>query len=77
MLSYSRSRVCDDCLNIAYDNHIPPPDPAQTMIDYGADMADHICCAVEEPDLIDCACGCERERERIRLYKHPMVGGSL
>ena len=50
--------VCDECLLVAYDEGIyDGEEQARVMVEMGADVQDHTCESVEEPD-ITCFCGC-------------------
>ena len=50
--------VCDDCLLVAYDEgFMSYEEQAKVMIELSADVPDHNCEAVDEPD-IECDCGC-------------------
>ena len=57
-------KVCDECLTAAYDMGVHGRDEqAMVMAELGADVADHLCAAVEAPDIIpSCACACRRGR---------------
>jgi hypothetical protein len=50
--------VCDDCLNVAYDEGIEGWEAqAATMRDAGDIIEDHLCIEMEEPE-IKCGCAC-------------------
>jgi hypothetical protein len=52
-------RVCDDCLTAAYDEGASGHDEqANVCRMMGADLADHVCEARDEPDTGPCACDC-------------------
>ena len=51
--------VCDGCLTAAYDEGAGDPGLQRTVcLDMGADIADHLCDAREEPGTGPCACAC-------------------
>ena len=57
-------KVCDECLTAAYDMGVHGrEEQAMVMAELGADVADHLCAAVEAPDIVPtCACACRRGR---------------
>lgn len=56
-----RLSVCDSCLTAAYDEGATDRQTQRTIcIEFGADIADHLCDAVEEPGT-KCACACHRQ----------------
>ena len=58
--------ICDDCSLPAYDAGVKGWDAqVQTMVMIGAELADHLCTAKEEPDLdIQCDCACNPNRDK-------------
>ena len=53
--------VCDDCLTAAYDEGaVDKQLQVQICTTMGADIADHTCEAVDEPDT-RCACECHAQ----------------
>jgi hypothetical protein len=59
-------RVCDACLNCAYEQGISDRETQTTlMMEMGSEVEDHLCDAVEDPNLgFDCRCGCRAHRRR-------------
>jgi len=57
-------RVCDYCISAAQEEGIPDQaTQALVMLEMGADMPDHLCAMVEEPDIgYTCLCACVRYR---------------
>ena len=54
-----RVKVCDGCLTAAYDEGAGDHGLQVTICtDMGADIADHLCDAREEPGTGPCACAC-------------------
>lgn len=53
--------VCDNCLNVAYDLGAYTLSEQQIIcMELGADIADHICVVIEDPELNEtCACLCQ------------------
>ena len=60
MPDQTETPVCDSCIDVAYDEGITGyAMQAFTMMELGADLADHCCAAKDEPDLWpQCACAC-------------------
>lgn len=56
--------VCDDCLTAAYDlGAMNLAEQQFICMELGADIADHICNAADEPDLeINCLCACQTSK---------------
>ena len=56
--------VCEDCLNATYDlGSMNLADQQFICMEIGADIADHICNAADEPDLeINCLCACQTSK---------------
>ena len=53
--------VCDGCLTAAYDEDaagLTGDEQRTVCVDMGADIADHLCDAREEPGTGPCACAC-------------------
>ena len=57
------NRVCDTCLDCAYDNDVEDESQADVMAMLGADLEDHLCDQVETAGEIKCGCAC-RSQER-------------
>ncbi len=54
-----KANVCDSCLTAAYDEGASGRDDQRILcMGMGADIADHLCDAREEPDLGPCSCAC-------------------
>ena len=55
--------VCDDCVNIAWDNGIRGYNAqASAMMELGADVEDHTCEEVETDGEVKCLCACRTRR---------------
>ena len=58
-LKISQLTVCDSCINEAYDRGFEGYlTQAHCMVEFGLDMADHLCDEVETDGEIKCQCGC-------------------
>ena len=55
-------RICDSCLDAAHDEGVDDDIAELAMLELGADMADHLCDAVESGGAIKCLCPCRRAR---------------
>ena len=63
------THVCDDCLNIAYDNGIKGyEEQAKAMIELGFIVEDHLCDEIETEGEIKCDCSC-KPKAKARLRK--------
>lgn len=62
--------VCDSCLTAAYDElgemggDTDLAMQRTVCLEMGADIADHLCDEIEEPDLGPCACACKQASKR-------------
>ena len=51
--------VCDNCLNVAYDNGMQGyMEQAEAMIQLGLELEDHLCEETESQGEIRCECSC-------------------
>mgnify|MGYP001617718041 CR=1 FL=1 len=66
LVKVRRPEVCDSCLDVAYDNGFEGYQAqANVMMEMGADLPDHLCDAVQEPECWPvCQCGCSVNRRR-------------
>ena len=57
-----RDTVCDGCLTTAYDEGAGDRENQQIICrEMGADIADHLCDAREEPETGRCSCACNQD----------------
>lgn len=51
-------KFCDSCLDAIYelDRKLSPREAKRFLADFGADIPDHNCDAIDEPDLAQCHC---------------------
>ena len=58
-------RVCDSCLDAAYDMGLEDRESQVTiMVEMGADVEDHLCDEVETDGEIRCGCACRLHSTR-------------
>jgi len=53
-------RICDSCLDAAYDEGAEDDIAELVMLELGNDVADHLCDANESGGAIKCLCPCRR-----------------
>ena len=62
------TNLCDSCADVAYDNGLETPEIQYLMMsEMGADVEDHFCDAIDEPDLWPDGCPCACYRHRLSL----------
>ena len=55
--------VCNDCMDAAYDlGATDRYTQIQLCVEIGAELIDHTCITVEEPDSVKCACMCSKNK---------------